>query len=65
MQTGLTVSPWADTTSPAAKTLHAALMSRSWTRSSKNFRLLRRRVKPEFVGAFNFHSGILQEIRNA
>jgi hypothetical protein len=24
--------------------------------------LLRRRVKPEFVGMFNFHSGILQEI---
>jgi hypothetical protein len=24
--------------------------------------LLRRRVKPEFVGTFNFHSGILQEI---
>lgn len=31
MQTGLTVSPWADTASPAAKTLRAALMSRSWT----------------------------------
>ena len=30
MQTGLTVSPWADTASPAARTLRAALMSRSW-----------------------------------
>lgn len=29
MQTGLTASPWADTPSPAAKTLRAALMSRS------------------------------------
>ena len=27
---GLTLSPWADTASPAAKTLRAALMSRSW-----------------------------------
>nr|WP_256205423.1 hypothetical protein [Nitrosomonas cryotolerans] len=30
MQTGLTDSPRADTASPAAKTLRAALMSRSW-----------------------------------
>ena len=30
MHTGLTASPWADTASPAAKTLRAALMSRSW-----------------------------------
>lgn len=30
MHTGLTVSPWADTASPAAKTLRAAFMSRSW-----------------------------------
>src|SRR5579863_6700536 len=27
---GLTLSPWADTANPAAKTLRAALMSRSW-----------------------------------
>lgn len=27
---GLTLSPWADTASPAAKTLRAAFMSRSW-----------------------------------
>ncbi len=31
MQTGLTDSPRADTASPTAKTLRAALMSRSWT----------------------------------
>jgi hypothetical protein len=31
MQTGFTDSPRADTASPAAKTLRAALMSRSWT----------------------------------
>lgn len=30
MQTGLTDSPWADTASPAAKTLRAAFTSRSW-----------------------------------
>lgn len=30
MHTGLTVSRWADTASPAAKTLRAAFMSRSW-----------------------------------
>src|SRR5574340_573762 len=30
MQTGLTDSRWAETASPAAKTLRAALMSRSW-----------------------------------
>src|SRR5690606_28257265 len=29
MHTGLTASPWADTASPAARTLRAALMSRS------------------------------------
>ena len=32
MQTGLTDSPWADTASPAAKTLRAAFTSRSWQR---------------------------------
>src|SRR5690554_1427127 len=31
MHTGLTASPWADTASPAAKTLRAAFMSRSCT----------------------------------
>ena len=30
MHTGLTASPWADTASPAAKTLRAAFISRSW-----------------------------------
>src|SRR5690606_5646958 len=30
MHSGLTVSPWADTARPAANTLCAALMSRSW-----------------------------------
>jgi hypothetical protein len=30
MLTGLTSTPWADTARPAAKTLRAALMSRSW-----------------------------------
>ncbi len=30
MHTGLTASRWADTASPAARTLRAALMSRSW-----------------------------------
>ncbi|WP_178377646.1 hypothetical protein [Nitrosomonas cryotolerans] len=30
MQTGLTDSPRTDTASPTAKTLRAALMSRSW-----------------------------------
>ena len=30
MYTGFTASPWADTASPAAKTLRAAFMSRSW-----------------------------------
>src|SRR5690606_2746338 len=31
MHSGLTVSPWANTASPAANTLCAALMSRSWS----------------------------------